>query len=147
MGAGAQFLSVQGGAPTTLLATTTLTASYQFTTSVDLQSYDSLAVETTVTLVQTGKTANIRIQWSHDDTNWTSYETVDASSAVSANDQPVVPYIKRIDLSMDSAASTYIGSDMRRLQRKARFVRLAYKSDAVTTGKIAITSYKMNNGN
>lgn len=157
MGAGYQYLST--GGIQTLLAATTLTSSYQIaapTTSdgivsiagVDLKSYDSVTVSTRVTSPESGtsRVANLIYEWSKTGTTWFP-ETTDVATGTVAPDYPVTPYRYRRDISLDSAAATYLGADIIRFRRLARFFRVQYKSSATTTAMINMTYLLENNAN
>lgn len=140
-----QFASSQQGAPTIIFASATPGATYSFSTSIDLMSWDSVTLLTAVTVNETAKTANLKFQWSIDNTTFYD-ETTDTASASSGAEQPFVPYTYRIDISLDSAGTNYLAGDIRRLRRLARYFRAGIKSDA-TTGKVAISILQLCNGN
>lgn len=125
----------------TIRADGTLTGSYvSATTVLDLANYNTVAIRAAVGTAQAGKVANLKFQWSFDNTNF-SDEPANVEGAVSGTEIPYTPYSRRVDLAMDTAGASYI----ERLNRMARYLRVQAKSDGVTTGTLAITASRFNN--
>ena len=135
-----QYESIQR-LPKTIFSLGTLTASYQFSQSLDLLSYDSVNLYVTIGTTE-AVTANLKFQWSQDDVTWMD-ETTLTATASAGTEQPYTPYSKRIDLSMATAGAVYTT----RSQRLAKYFRVALKSSGTTTGTIQVAAAKSKNSN
>lgn len=143
MSSNMQFLSFTG--PINLRTDDTLTGSYVASTEVPMSTYDSLIVHIVVGTAQAGKVCNVKIQSTLDGTNWADecVDTAAASSAGTPGTQPYDPYIRVINVPMDTAGYRY----PMRIRRMGSSMRLAVKSDGVTTGTISIQAGKASNYN
>jgi len=137
--------SVKSGAPVTVSAEASLTASYVAGTTVDLQSYDScgLSIYCTSASATSLRTPYIKYQWSNDNSIWYDAYVLSAGTA-SATAQPYTPLIRELTPSL-ATTSTCIYSE--RTQRVMRYFRAAVKADSATTATIVIKAQQMNNQN
>lgn len=137
---GGAFVSTQ-----TSRAAATLTASYVTSTSIDLSGFNSASVEYRVVIAQAGQTANVKAQWSNDDTNYwdepiwfnptqagtDAGNSLEVSSAMSD---------RVVNIALDNARS--VGE---RFYREARYLRFSAKAGGVTTATLAIFVTPLNN--
>lgn len=137
-----QYSSVQGAA-ITIKSNGTLTDSYvRYPTTIaeagpaDMGSWTSVTVFVTIGTAQ-AKTCNLKFSWSHDGTTWFN-EQVEVAGTASAPDQPYTPYDRRVDLSLADNSITYSC----RFNRMAKYFTVLAKSDATTTGTVAILVQK-----
>jgi hypothetical protein len=140
-----QYLSVQGGSPPVVRADAVLTNAYVASSSVNMGTYDSAFIRVKVGTAQAGKICKIKVQWSDDDTVFDD-ETVDtpaASSSGTPGIQPFDPYIREVNVPMDTASYAY----RFRVRRMGTYLRVSCKSDATTTGTVSVTILKASNYN
>lgn len=129
--------------PTACFTNQTLTTSYiAGSTSVDLKSYDSVAIIVDITAA--GVTGNIqaKYQWSLDNSTWVDEMALTAGTTASG-ETPYVPYTRRLDIPLTSTTGDYV----ERVRRLARYFRVAAKSSTATTATAAIKAVPMNNQN
>jgi hypothetical protein len=126
----------------TIFSTSTLTNIFAASSTVDLNSYDSVSIVATVPTAQANAVGKIKAQWSNDSTSWVDNGVI-FTNVLSATDMQYDLYGKLVTLQMTNAALGYV--DM--FPRQARYFRLQVKStNFFTTATINITAQKMNNG-
>lgn len=133
--------SIDSTTGTVVFSTSTLTNVYTASSSVDLQSYDSVSVIAATVTTQNHAIATLKPQWSQDNVSWVdeSYLLTNASSGF---EQPYSIFSKAVTITLTNSAPSYVEA----YPRQGRYFRTLVKStNAFTTGTIKITVQKMNN--
>ena len=141
------FIEIRGGAPTSLRAAAALTNAYVASSSVDLKSYDSVAIAFGFSATDSGKTCTVKYQWSNDDaetpTNWYN-ETIEESGTAASGELPCAGYVKTTTMDM---TNDYGSGLIMRMRRLGRHFRVAVKGNTSTTATLVITAMPMRNMN
>jgi hypothetical protein len=139
LGISAQTIDAPSGV--NIFSTSTLTNVYTASSSVDVQSWDSVSVVANVGTTQANAIANLKLQWSYDNSTWVDHPVLTAQS-IANQETPYTLSSKQITISLSNSAPAYIEV----LPRNARYFRTVIKStNAFTTGTISINVQKMNN--
>lgn len=134
--------SVRDGAPSALVVNSTLTNVWTAGDSLDLKSYDSVALVMRTTTNQATGLAQIKFQWSNDNTVWAD-EAVLAAGTAGSVEQPYSALARVVQVPMTNSI-VYV----ERFRRVARYFRPSVSSTNVfTTGRVTVTAQPANNQN
>lgn len=134
---------VQPGAVTVVFTNRTLSTTYLFSDSLNLESYDSVYVLINIGTTNVNDVAKIKPQWSHDDSAYFDEPILTQGTTV-GSETPYTVTSRVIQINMWGATNSY----PERYRRLGKFLRFAVASTNVTTsGKLSISGKKENNQN
>ncbi len=148
-------LSVKVGDPVTIVAADTLTASYQYSDAVLLDSYDSIALTLSLDTTEAA-TGTFKYQWSNDTkhsdskgvtvatpSNWFN-EPIEVQGTASGGELPCTASVHTTVVDLNTTGPLPV---MIRSKRMGRWFRLGYKAGGTTTCKLTVTAMPMSNCN